>query len=212
MYLIHGISISSNTTKTIYVAEALGVDYEYIQMNLKKGEHKTPEHFKRHPLGKLPTLTHGGETLFESDAICGYMASVENSSLYPSDNELYRARIDQWLGFFTNHLGRWLNSYAFEKVAKVKFGFGTPNKATEEEAFGFIQQQLPCVNEQLSNNKYFMGAEMSIADYVAFAYFENAEAAELSLNDFPAISAWYEGVKSSEVIKRAQQKLGRNAS
>lgn len=208
MYQIHGLSISSNTTKTVYVAEALGIDYRYIPMNLAAGEHKTPEHIKRHPLGKLPTLTRNGESLFESNAICCYLANVENSALYPQD-KWYRARIDQWLAFFTNHLGRWLNSYAFEKVAKEKFGLGEPNKVVEKEAFDFIQQQLPCVNEVLSNHSYFLGEQLSIADYVAFAYFENAEMAELSLRDFPAVVAWYERLKSSDIIKRGQQKLGR---
>lgn len=209
MYQIHGLSISSNTTKTVYVAEALGIDYDYIPMNLAKSEHKTPEHFKRHPLGKLPTLTHNNETLFESNAICCYLANVENSQLYPSDNKLYRARIDQWLAFFTNHLGRWLNNYAFEKVAKEKFGLGEPNKELEKEAHYFILEQLPCVNEQLSQNRYFLGTQLSIADYVAFAYFENAEMAELSLNDFPAVAAWYRALKSSDVIQRSHEKLGR---
>lgn len=209
MYQIHGLSISSNTTKTVYVAEALNIDYEYIVMNLAEGEHKKPEHIKRHPLGKLPTLTHNNHSLFESNAICTYMASVEKSPLYPDDDLLYRARIDQWLAFFTNHLGRWLNSYAFEKVAKVKFGFGTPNKDTQDEAFSFIQEQLPCVNDLLGNNTYFTGDKISIADYVAFAYFENAEMADLNLNDFPAVGAWYQSMKKDDAIIRGQKKLGR---
>ncbi len=208
MYQIHGIGISSNTTKTLYVAEALGIDYDYVEMNLAIGEHKTPEHLNRHPLGKLPTLTHDDETLFESNAICSYLAAVENSPLYPINNRLYCARIDQWMNFFTNHLGRWLNNYAFEKVAKSQLGLGEPNQAIMEEAYGFIQQQLPCIHEQLQAGPYFLGEVPSIADYVAFAYFENAEKAGLSLSDYPAIQAWYNAIKASDIIKRAHQKLG----
>jgi len=211
MYQIHGLSISSNTTKTVYVAEALGIDYDYVSMDFRKGEHKTPEHFARHPLGKLPTLTHDEKTLFESNTICTYLASMENSSLYPSEEIYYRATIDQWLAFFTNHLGRWLNSYAFEKMLKVKFSLGEPNKDAEQEAFQFIQQQLPCINDQLKQHKYLTGQNISIADYVAFAYFEIAEMANLSLSDFPETSSWYHELKTSDVIALAHKKLGKTS-
>ncbi|MDH3376086.1 MAG: glutathione S-transferase N-terminal domain-containing protein [Gammaproteobacteria bacterium] len=68
MYHIHGANVSSNITKTVYVAEELGIDFKYTNLDLSKGEHKSPEHLARHPLGKIPTLTHDGETLFESGA------------------------------------------------------------------------------------------------------------------------------------------------
>ncbi len=209
MYQIHGLPISSNTTKTIFVAEALGLDYEFIVMDLSKGEHKQTEHMARHPLGKLPTLTHDGGSLFESNAICTYLANVENSSLYPNDNTFDRARIDQWLAFFTNHLGRWLNSYSFEKVARERYGFGKPNIAVQDEAYGFIQEQLPCIEQQLSQSGFFVGNTLTIADYVAFAYFENAVLADVPLNEYPAILAWYEQLKGSDEMQRAYKKLGR---
>ena len=207
MYTIHGLSISSNTTKTVYVAEALGIDYSYIAMNLSEGEHKKPEHLKRHPLGKLPTLTHNDKTLFESNAICSYMANCENSNLYP-EGKFERAQVEQWLAFFTNHLGRWLNTYAFEKVAKAKLGFGSPQKEVMDEAFQFIMAQLPCVNNQLTENNYLIGNNITIADYVAFAYFENAILGEISLSDFSSVEKWYNNISSSDVIKRAKKKLG----
>ena len=208
MYHIHGLSISSNTTKTVFVAEALGIEYEFTAMNLAKGEHKTPEHFRRHPLGKLPTLTHDGKTLFESNAICTYLASVEKSELYPSDLFL-RAKVDQWLAFFTNHLGRWLNTYAFEKVAKERFGLGQPNKDAMNEAHKFILEQLTVVENLLSKDAFFLGAEISIADYVAYAYFENAELAQLSLTDYPATEKWYNMLKTSDIVAKASKRLGR---
>ncbi len=208
MFTIHGISISSNTTKVVYVAEALGIDYDYVQMNVAEQEHKTVAHFKRHPLGKLPTLTHDGETLFESNAICAYLASTENSHLYPLESKIGRARIDQWMYFFTNHLGRWLNTYAFEKVAKVKYGFGTPNPDVLKEAFGFMNDQLPCVDAQLDKLGYLASDTMTIADYIAFSHFEMGEMAELSLAELPAIQVWYDRIKSSKEIARARVKMG----
>ena len=208
MFQIHGINISSNTTKTIYTAEELGLDYEYINMDLSKGEHKSPEHMTRHPLGKLPTLTHNGNALFESGAICRYMANVSDLKLYPADDHLKRGRIDQWMDFFSTHSGRWLNAYAFEKVAKVKYGFGEPNKQVEEEAKGFLDQQLPAVDAHLAKAQYFCGDQISIADPFAFAYMEMAEMAELPMDAYPYLQKWYQDFAVRETVKRAKQSLG----
>ena len=60
MYNIHGFNLSFNTWKVLYVAEELGVEYEYTALDPMKGEHKSAEHMKRHPLGKTPTLDHDG--------------------------------------------------------------------------------------------------------------------------------------------------------
>lgn len=208
MFQIHGISISSNTTKCVFVAEELGVEYDYVNMDFAKGEHKSPEHLARHPLGKLPTLTHDGKTLFESGAICRYMAAVSGSSLYPLDDHYRRGVIDQWMNFFTCHLGKHFSSYAFEMVAKAKYGFGEPNAAAAEEALGYIKTQLAVLDAHLADNKFLAGDELSIADHYGFAYSENAEMASLDLSPYPAFANWYAGMKERPAIRRAHERLG----
>lgn len=208
MYHIHGLNISSNTTKTVYVAEELGVDYRYTNLDMPKGEHKTPEHMARHPLGKAPTFTHGKVTLFESATICRYMALTENSDMYPATDSLARCKIDQWMDFFTNHVGRWLNSYAFEKVAKVKFDFGTPDKAAEDKAKGFIEQQMPAVDQQLANQKYIASDQLTIADSFAFAYMERAEFSSLPLDSYPGVQSWYQKFQLCKSVVRAKKNIG----
>ena len=208
MYHIHGLSISSNTTKVLYVAEELGIDYEFTDMDFSKREHKTPEHLARHPLGKLPTLTHNGKHLFESNAICRYLAVTEKSNLY--GGEPYdRALIDQWMNFFTCHLGRHFNTYAFEAVAKEKFGFGTRNEAVEKEALEFIKQQLPPANSHLQSSKYFVGDSLTIADLYGFAYTENAEMGQIDLSPYPTFAKWYQGIKERKSVAKAWKRLGR---
>jgi glutathione S-transferase len=209
MYHVHGTSVSSNTTKVVYVAEELGLDYEYTNLDLSKGEHKTPEHLRRHPLGKVPTLTHDENSLFESGAICRYLASAEGSELYPATNHYRRALVDQWMNFFTCHLGKHFSTYAFEKVAKEKYGFGTPNQDAIKEALGYIEQQLPCVNKHLETQAYLAGENITIADLYAFAYCENAEMASLPLDSYPAFATWYAGMKERESVRRAIKRLGR---
>ena len=209
MFHIRGISASSNTTKTLYVAEELGLDYEYTSMNLQDGEHKTPAHLARHPLGKLPTLSFGDKHLFESGAICRYLADKEGRHLYPDADPYQRATIDQWMNFFTCHLGRHINTYAFETFARERFGMGPPKEETVQEARGFIEQQLPAVEQRLSESKYIAGDALTIADLYDFAYVENLEVTDLSLATFSATQAWYQGIKARESVQRAHARLGK---
>lgn len=207
MYRIRGFNFAANTTKTAYVAQALGVDYDYVEMIAAKGELKTPEHFKRHPLGKVPTLEHDDKAIFESNTICKYMAQVEGSELLPT-SAYEGALVDQWLNFFTNHLGRWFTVCFFEKHIRALVGGGDPNEANLEEANGFILQMLPAIEKHLQAQPYFAGENLSVADYVAFAYFEAGEQSDISFADYPAVEKWYRGMQAREEIALAKKKMG----
>jgi glutathione S-transferase len=207
-YEIHGMNVSSNTWKVVYVAEELGVKYKYTAMNPQTGDHKKPEHLARHPLGKLPTLTCDGHHIFESGAICRFLARNEGSEKYPKD-PMKAAYVDQWMNFFTCHLGRNFNAYTFENFAKEKFGMGKPNKVIADAAMKDIEAQLPVVDAHFKNHNFITGETLTIADLYAFAYSENAEAGRIPLNDFPSFNKWYRNIKGLDAVKRAHKILGR---
>ncbi|MDH3376085.1 MAG: glutathione binding-like protein [Gammaproteobacteria bacterium] len=112
------------------------------------------------------------------------------------------------MDFFSNHVRHWLNSYAFEKIAKVKFGIGEPNRAVEDEALGSTEQQMPAVDTRLGNGKFLLGDNVTIADNFAFAYMEMAELSQLSLADFPHVKNWYQEFKNRDSVVRAKTTLG----
>ena len=207
MYHIHGFGLSFNTMKVLYVAEELGVDYQFTSLDFAAGENKAPEHLARHPLGKTPTLDHDGKYLFESSAISRYMANVAGSPLYPHD-EYPRAIVDQWVDYFSIHPGRWLATLLFERVFRSQFGMGDKNEAAEEEALGFLETQLGVVNDQLAKHDYLTGNEVSIADSVAFAYLETTAASDFSLEPFPNIAAWLSAYASRPAVGRAKERAG----
>lgn len=208
MYTIHGFNLSFNTWKVLYVAEELGIRYEYVALDPAKGEHKSPEHLRRHPLGKTPTLDHDGRYLFESGAICRYLAAVEGSDLYTGD-AYGRARVDEWLDFFSCHLGRWLGTLLFERVMREQFGMGKKKADVEAEALGFIEQQMPCVDRQLDTGGHIAGDTMTIADPFAFAYIETCRMSDLSLDAYPAVARWCDSFGARETVRRARGLTGR---
>ncbi|CBY40411.1 unnamed protein product [Oikopleura dioica] len=61
------------------------VEYEFISLNLMKGEHMDKEFQALNPRHCVPTVVDGDLVLWESRAIMQYIANqyAENSSLYP---------------------------------------------------------------------------------------------------------------------------------
>lgn len=207
MYNVYGFP-TQNTKKVLYVAQAVGADYKYHFVDLSKGEQKSEKILSLHPMGKVPALDHDGKALFESGAICRYIANNEGSDLYPQD-KYQRAVVDQWMDFFSIHLGRWLSTLFFETYIKPKFKMGETNPSTVEEATNFAHQQLDCLNKHLANSAYLTGEKLTIADLFAYAYLEQVSDIDFNLKDYPHVKKWLDGMAAKETVKKVNSNLGK---
>jgi glutathione S-transferase len=205
MFRLYGF-FTQNTLKTLYVLEAVGADFEFNFVDLAKGENKSEDFRKKTPVGKVPVLEHQGEYLFESGAICRYVASASDSPLYPTD-KMQRAHVDQWMDFFSCHLGHWLNTLYFQTVIKPKFNLGDPDKEDMAEATKYAKYQLGIVDGLLQESDWLANDAMSIADLFAFAYVEQYQAVNLSLDDYCNVRAWLKRIESLRSIANARARL-----
>lgn len=71
---IYGVAVSTCTKRVITTLLEKEVPYELITIDWSKAEHKQPEHLRKHPFGKVPVLEDDGYFVFESRAICKYIA------------------------------------------------------------------------------------------------------------------------------------------
>ncbi|KAI8996237.1 thioredoxin-like protein [Trametes punicea] len=75
-FTLYNHKIGPNGWKVAIVLEELGLDYESIYLDFRKGEHKAPEHTKYNPNGRIPTLIdhkNNDFVIWESDAIMFYL-------------------------------------------------------------------------------------------------------------------------------------------
>ena len=205
MYRLHGF-YTQNTMKTLYVLEELGVDFEYCFVDLMKGENRSDAFRAMTPVGKVPVLEHDGEYLFESGAICRYVASTEHSPLLPAD-KLQRARVDQWMTFFTCHPGRWLTEIYFEQVIKPVAGMGETNIAACEKAAKFAHSQLKMVDRWLDTRDWLANDAFSIAEPFALAYMEQTHVIGFSLAEHPNVQAWLQRLETRDGTERARARV-----
>jgi glutathione S-transferase len=205
MYRLHGF-FTQNTLKTLYVLESVGADYDFRFVNLLRGENRTEAFRATTPVGKVPVLEHDGEYLFESGAICRYVASEEKSPLYPAD-KLERARVDQWMTFFSCHAGRWLTNLYFEKIMKPAAGIGPTNEGRCEESARFAVSALKAVERQLDGRPWLANDTLSIVEPYALAYLEQAPATGFDLAPFPNLQAWYRRIEELPAVGRVRARI-----
>ena len=68
---------NSSSLAPMAVLEESGTPYEAVWIDMAAGEHKSPAHRARHPLGLVPALVlPDGTTLVESAAITAYGADL----------------------------------------------------------------------------------------------------------------------------------------
>ena len=191
-----------NLSKVLLTAEELNLDYDYIALDISKGEHKSEAHLARHPLGKVPVLELDGEFYFESNSICRFLAEKNNNKLY-SDDISERAHINEWVDLIAHHLGRWMTVLFYEEKIKPIFFGGEPDPTQMDEANGFLDQQLPVLNNTLANNIFILGDTLTIADIIAFSYCQTHDFTQLSFDKYPDIERWYQTIKSRPSFARA---------
>lgn len=91
----------SRATIVHWMLEELGVPFTTHLLSFDKAEHKTPEFLAINPMGKLPTIRHGGTVVTEYPAICCYLADAfPASGLAPAIGDPRRGTYLRWM-FFT---------------------------------------------------------------------------------------------------------------
>ena len=195
-----------NLTKLLYTAEEVGQDYELVLFAPEKMQHKSPEHLARHPLGKVPAAEIDGETLFESNAICRLMAELNHNKLY-GDSPLARAKVNQWVDFITQHYLRLLATFAWEEGIRVHY-FG---QQTDTQACQAAQQELnellPVLDQQLADNPFIAGQDITLADTVGFALLQIESFTSLDLSNHSHLTRWYQAMAKRPSVKTALDQL-----
>ena len=81
---LYDFSDSGNGYKVRLALAQLGLAYEFEEVNILRGESRTPEFLQRNPNGRVPVLElDDGQFLSESAAILFYLA--DGSELLPDD-------------------------------------------------------------------------------------------------------------------------------
>jgi glutathione S-transferase len=168
-----------------WVLEELGLPYEIVDLDHATKKQKE-RHGELHPLRRVPALEHGETTLFESAALCVYLADLDHDHrLLPDAGTPERAVVMQWLFFLMTELEAPLDVYAFHTA-------DLPEKdriqAIGPWARARFHAAAEVVEKELARSSFLAGERFSVADIVLASMMSWATRRAL-LGGFPHIRA-----------------------
>ncbi len=196
MLKIYGFPISTWANRVRFTANRLGLDYEYVTIDLTKGEGQTESYLAIHPAGKVPAMDDDGFILFESGAIVNYLANKANSELYPQELK-QRALVDQWSDFASNQIATPMGKVLFNTVI-YKFVGAEKDENSLQEGRAFLDRFLPMIDAQLGKVSYLASDQLSLADMVLLAWLDPAELCEVDLSGYGNIIRWRDQLKQED--------------
>ena len=181
---------SGNGYKVRLLLHQLDVAYQRIELDITRGETRTPGFLARNRNGRIPTLElEDGTPLAESNAIQFYLA--EGTALLPA-GRIERAQVLQWMFF---------EQYSHEPyIAVVRFWCHTgeaakrPDEVAARRARGY--DALAVMEDHLHHRDYFAAGRYTIADIALYAYTHVAHEGGFDLAAYPAVNAWLARVAS----------------
>ena len=194
MLKIYGSDLSSPSNKVRFVANHLGLKYDYNRVNLRQGEQRKPEFLQINPVGKIPAIDDHGFHLFESGAIIKYLADREKSPIYPSGLK-ERAMTDQWIDFLNLHVALGISKVTYNRLFAPMRGEEIDERSIKD-GLTFLSKHLPVCDAQLANGKYFLGKDISLCDFTLLAVLDPAEAIDVDLLIYKNITKWRAELKA----------------
>lgn len=155
----------TRSTRITWALEEVGADYQFIPINLAKGEGQTPEFLALNPSGKVPVLVDGDLLLTESAAICTYLGDkFPETGLVPRPGTAERAKYDQWCFFVLAELEQPLWT-----IAKHKFALPEERRVPEIKATGVweFQKAAAVLAKGLEGKDYLVGDGFTMVDILA---------------------------------------------
>lgn len=189
------------------VLEELGVDYELIEIDLAQGMQRTPEYLAINPNGKVPTLLHRGEIIYESAAILMYLLDQHlDSGLAPALNSPKRGLYYQHLTWMSNTLQEAANRWAHPEHY---VGDDTDLTQVVDKATLELSRCWNIVDDELgSKGPWLLGDRISGADFHLFMLAYWSRRYDSRAQDWPNLRLHVEAMLQRDSIRKMMSQEG----
>lgn len=188
MIKLYGHELSGNSYKARLFLELLNLDYEWIKVDLMKGEHKAPEYLALNPFGQVPLLVDGETKLADAQAILVYLARQYGGESWLPLEPLPLAQVIRWLSTTAGEVRQGPENARLYHL----FGATSINIERSHQKAEHILTQL---DQHLSTHTWLEFEHPTIADVAVFPYVALAPDGKIDLTPYPHVLAWIDRVK-----------------
>lgn len=191
---IYANHVSGNCWKVKWTADLLGIENEWIEIDIFAGASRTPEFLALNPWGQTPTVVlPDGRVLTQSNAIISYLA--EGSHLVPAD-AYERAQMNEWLF--------WEQNSHETTIATRRAHLKYRGKKESEIDPGMLdggRRALAHMESRLAAHDYLVGDGLTLADIALVAYTRTAPEGGFDLAPYPSVRRWITRIERELDVK-----------
>ncbi len=141
----------------LWMLEELGAPYRMELLNIKNGDHKSPDYLAINPMGKVPAIKHGDTVVTEAAAICCYLADAfPDAGLAPAIGDPKRGTYLRWLFFSPSCI----------EPAMAAKAFQYPPAPSSALGYGDFDTVMNVAAGAVAQGDYLLGDRFSAADVV----------------------------------------------
>ena len=189
MITLYGHEISGNSYKARLLLSLLNLEYEWVRVDLMKGEHKSPEYLAKNPFGQVPFLVDGEVQLADAQAILVYLARQYGGEKWLPLDALSLAQIIRWLSTAAGEVRQGPEN------ARLYYLFGAGTNINIERATQKSEFILTQLDQHLSDRTWLEFDHPTIAEVAIYPYIALAREGKIDLDAYPHVLNWIERVK-----------------
>ena len=184
---------TTNGRRALIAVEEAGLPFTLHQIDIRKGDQKTPAYEKINPYRKIPALVDsdgpGGKpaTVFESVAICFYLAE----------------KVGRFLGSPADHPNvlKWSMFHATNVLSTL----GRLRDGNDPAVEKLGAEQLDAMNRHLAGRDWF-AEDYSIADIIPFTRVAQLNHERVKVSNYPNVAKWLERVAARPAVMKAMER------
>src|SRR5262245_21354654 len=200
MYILYGGDFTRSPLVQ-WVFNEGGIPYEFRNIDIVKGEHRTPEFRAVDPAGLVPVLvTPEGDTLYEVAALMVYLAEQHRlTDLAPAVGDPRRGRFLSSVFWIASDIQAEMKRFHFPHRYSLKV---EDAPAIQDMSKQLVLSRLDVMNTRLAKGgPYILGERFSLADfYLSFwiAYLDR----EAMRKRCPEVARMYDLVRNRPIAAR----------
>jgi glutathione S-transferase len=184
-YELHGFWPSGPTYKVGLMLSLLKEPFDYVSVNLRAGEHKSPAFVAKQRYGQVPLLvdTKKGLNLCQSASILEYLAAEHGKMGGTNEQERLQAR--EWLFWSFDRLA--MHVY---RPRGQRIGLRSLAQPIMEMHFTEGNAALKVLDDHLAGHEWLVGKGPTIADIDCWGVLDYAAVAGYDLSKHASVAAW----------------------
>ncbi|TAL33113.1 glutathione S-transferase family protein [Phenylobacterium sp.] len=174
--------ISGHAHRARLFLSLIGADVEVVDVDLAKGQHKSPEYLALNRFGQVPLLDDDGVIVPDSNAIMVYAAKKFGRTDWLPEDPAGAAAVQRWLSVAAGQIA--FGPAAARLVTIFNAGFNP------EEVIGRAHAVLKVIEAELVGRQWIAADRPTIADVALYSYIARAPEGNVDLSDYANVRAW----------------------